>query len=34
VQPVVRFRNPTDGVVAWEDLVKGRIEIANTSWTT
>ena len=29
VQPVVRFRNPTDGVVAWEDLVKGRIEIAN-----
>ena len=30
VQPVVRFRNPTDGVVAWEDLVKGRIEIANT----
>jgi glutamyl-tRNA synthetase len=29
VQPVVRFRNPTDGVVAWEDAVKGRIEIAN-----
>jgi glutamyl-tRNA synthetase len=29
VQPVVRFRNPTDGVVAWDDLVKGRIEIAN-----
>src|SRR5664279_2517749 len=26
---VVRFRNPTDGVVAWDDLVKGRIEIAN-----
>jgi glutamyl-tRNA synthetase len=22
-------RNPTDGVVAWDDLVKGRIEIAN-----
>lgn len=29
VQPVIRFRNPLDGVVAWEDLVKGRIEIAN-----
>ncbi|TAH45253.1 MAG: glutamate--tRNA ligase [Betaproteobacteria bacterium] len=29
VQPVVRFRNPGDGVVAWDDLVKGRIEISN-----
>ncbi len=29
VKPVVRFRNPTDGVVAWDDAVKGRIEIAN-----
>ena len=29
VRPVVRFRNPDDGVVAWDDLVKGRIEIAN-----
>ncbi|PTD96987.1 glutamate--tRNA ligase [Pseudothauera lacus] len=29
VQPVVRFRNPTEGVVAWDDQVKGRIEIAN-----
>ena len=29
VQPVLRFRNPLDGVVAWEDKVKGRIEIAN-----
>ncbi|MCA3000272.1 MAG: glutamate--tRNA ligase [Rhodocyclaceae bacterium] len=29
VQPVVRFRNPEEGVVAWEDAVKGRIEIAN-----
>ena len=29
VQPVVRFRNPTEGIVAWDDLVKGRIEIAN-----
>ncbi|CAL94096.1 glutamate--tRNA ligase [Azoarcus olearius] len=30
VQPVVRFCNPTTGVVAWDDLVKGRIEISNT----
>ena len=30
VQPVVRFKNPIDGVVAWNDLVKGRIEIANS----
>jgi len=29
VVPVVRFRNPVDGSVAWDDLVKGRIEIAN-----
>ena len=29
VQPVVRFRNPLDGVVAWDDQVKGRIEFAN-----
>jgi glutamyl-tRNA synthetase len=29
VTPVVRFRNPSDGVVAWDDLVKGRIEIGN-----
>ena len=29
VKPVVRFRNPTDGVVSWDDAVKGRIEIAN-----
>ncbi|WP_291994966.1 glutamate--tRNA ligase [Candidatus Accumulibacter sp. ACC003] len=29
VLPAVRFRNPRDGVVAWDDLVKGRIEIAN-----
>ena len=26
---VLRFRNPENGVVAWDDLVKGRIEIAN-----
>lgn len=29
VQPVIRFKNPKEGVVAWDDLVKGRIEIAN-----
>jgi glutamyl-tRNA synthetase len=29
VTPVVRFRNPLDGVVAWDDVVKGRIEISN-----
>jgi glutamyl-tRNA synthetase len=28
-QPVVRFRNPDDGHVAWEDLVKGPISIGN-----
>ena len=26
---VIRFRNPVGGVVAWDDKVKGRIEIAN-----
>jgi glutamyl-tRNA synthetase len=29
VQPVVRFRNPAAGTVAWKDLVKGLIEISN-----
>ena len=29
VAPVIRFRNPDEGVVAWDDAVKGRIEIAN-----
>ncbi|WP_028533999.1 glutamate--tRNA ligase [Paludibacterium yongneupense] len=29
VEPVVRFRTPLSGVVAWEDAVKGRIEISN-----
>jgi len=29
VDPVVRFKTPLDGVVAWDDAVKGRIEIAN-----
>jgi len=30
VQPVIRFRNPDAGVVAWDDAVKGNIEIANS----
>ena len=29
VQPVVRFRNPLDGNVTWNDLVKGPITINN-----
>ena len=29
VQPVWRFKNPQGGMVAWDDKVKGRIEIAN-----
>ena len=29
VQPVLRFKNPRGGVVAWDDKVKGRIEISN-----
>ncbi len=29
VTPAVRFRNPDAGSVAWDDAVKGRIEIAN-----
>ncbi len=28
--PVIRFRNPDGGVVAWDDAVKGHIEIANS----
>jgi len=28
-QPVVRFRNPAEGTVAWKDLVKGSIEFSN-----
>ncbi|MCI4569288.1 glutamate--tRNA ligase [Lysobacter sp. CFH 32150] len=27
---VIRFKNPLEGVVAWEDKVKGRIEISNS----
>ena len=29
VQPVIRFRGPTDGIVGWDDKVKGRIEFSN-----
>jgi glutamyl-tRNA synthetase len=29
VAPVVRFRNPPEGDVSWDDLVKGRITINN-----
>jgi len=30
VAPVIRFKNPVSGTVAWDDAVKGRIEISNT----
>ncbi|MFZ2161939.1 MAG: glutamate--tRNA ligase [Sideroxyarcus sp.] len=30
IKPVVRFKNPAEGVVAWKDLVKGHIEFSNT----
>ena len=29
VAPVIRFKNPLAGAVAWDDAVKGRIEISN-----
>ncbi len=29
VRPVVRFKNPADGIVGWDDLVKGTIHISN-----
>jgi glutamyl-tRNA synthetase len=29
VEPVIRFANPLDGEVSWDDLVKGRITISN-----
>ena len=29
VKPVVRFANPPDGIVSWDDLVKGPISISN-----
>ncbi|HMN22230.1 MAG TPA: glutamate--tRNA ligase [Ottowia sp.] len=30
VQPVLRFRTPTSGVVGWDDKCKGRIEFQNS----
>ena len=30
VPAVIRFKNPKNGVVAWDDQVKGRIEFANS----
>ncbi|AVP57522.1 glutamate--tRNA ligase [Pulveribacter suum] len=30
VQPVLRFKTPQDGVVAWDDKCKGRIEFQNS----
>src|SRR3989344_4678950 len=30
IPPVVRFRNPTDGAVAVEDLIRGRVAFQNT----
>jgi len=29
IAPVIRFKNPLTGSVAWDDRIKGRIEIAN-----
>ena len=29
VRPVIRFKNPLDGVVSWNDRVKGNIEFDN-----
>lgn len=29
IPPVIRFKNPQDGAVVWDDLVKGRITISN-----
>ncbi|WP_116135996.1 glutamate--tRNA ligase [Trinickia diaoshuihuensis] len=29
VDPVIRFKNPLTGTVAWDDAVKGRVEISN-----
>jgi len=30
VKPVVRFKNPSNGTVEWEDMVKGHIEFQNS----
>lgn len=31
IEPVIRFKNPIDGVTAWHDLVKGEISIPNAA---
>ncbi|MDK4544378.1 glutamate--tRNA ligase [Kingella kingae] len=31
VEPVIRFKNPLDGVTVWNDLVKGKISIPNSA---
>ncbi|PIE45751.1 MAG: glutamate--tRNA ligase [Gammaproteobacteria bacterium] len=30
IQPVIRFKNPTEGVVLWNDLVHGELHFANS----
>ncbi|MHB1117152.1 glutamate--tRNA ligase [Sideroxydans sp.] len=30
IKPVIRFKNPTEGVVGWSDMVKGHIEFSNS----
>ncbi len=30
-EPVIRFKNPLDGVTVWQDLVKGEISIPNSA---
>ena len=34
VKPVVRFKNPSHGVAAWDDMVKGKIVFENANWMT
>jgi glutamyl-tRNA synthetase len=29
IEPVIRFKNPQNGIVEWDDLVKGNIKISN-----
>ncbi|QMT30518.1 glutamate--tRNA ligase [Alysiella filiformis] len=31
IEPVIRFKNPIDGVTAWQDSVKGEISIPNAA---
>ncbi|MDK4528293.1 glutamate--tRNA ligase [Kingella kingae] len=31
IEPVIRFKNPLDGVTVWNDLVKGEISIPNSA---